>query len=301
MAAWIAAAALCVVLVCLWRMKKQTSALNQMLDDAIQGRFQEAHFDESGVASVESRMQQYLSRSALAQGQLERERAQVQALISDISHQTKTPIANVLLYTQLLAEQPLSDEGRACVQALEYQARKLGSLTQDLVTASRLETGTVVLHPEEGPLFSVIQAAAAQVAPKAQAKGITLELRPTELTARRDPKWLEEALVNLLDNAVKYTPADGWVGVRVEGYPLSTAILVEDNGPGIPEGERAKVFSRFYRGAAHTQTEGVGIGLYLVRQIAEGQGGSVQAANRRQGGACFTFFLPNDRERPAYG
>ncbi len=107
--------------------------------------------------------------------------------------------------------------------------------------------------------------------------------------------------MNLLDNAVKYTPAGGWVGVRVEGYPLSTAILVEDNGPGIPEGERAKVFSRFYRGAAHTQTEGVGIGLYLVRQIAEGQGGSVQAANRRQGGACFTFFLPNDRERPVYG
>ena len=106
MAAWIAAAALCVVLVCLWRMKKQTGALNQMLDDAIQGRFQEAHFDESDVASVESRMQQYLSRSALAQGQLERERQQVQALISDISHQTKTPVANVLLYTCLLYTSP---------------------------------------------------------------------------------------------------------------------------------------------------------------------------------------------------
>lgn len=300
MAAWIAAAAVCGALICLWRMNRQVKALNQMLDDAIQGRFREEHFDESGVASVESRMQQYLSRAAQAQAQLERERAQVQGLISDISHQTKTPIANVLLYTQLLAEQPLTEEGRACVQALEHQTRKLGGLTQDLVTASRLETGMVVLHPEEGLLFPVIQAAAAQVAPKAQAKGVTLALRPTELTARRDPKWLEEALVNLLDNAVKYTSEGGWVGVRVEGYPLSTAILVEDNGPGIPETELAKVFSRFYRGAAHAQTEGVGIGLYLVRQIAEGQGGSVQAANRRQGGACFTLFLPNDRERPVY-
>ena len=119
---------------------------------------------------------------------------------------------------------------------------------------------------------------------------ITLE--PTKACAVFDPRWTEEAVYNLLDNAVKYTPRGGAVRICVTAYPLFTAIHVSDTGAGIPEEEQAKVFQRFYRGEAHREEEGVGIGLYLVRQIAQGQGGYVKVSARPGAGSTFSLYLP---------
>ena len=117
-------------------------------------------------------------------------------------------------------------------------------------------------------------------------------MRQAEGTAVFDPKWTEEALCNLLDNAVKYTPAGGAVTVEVKNYELFSAIRVSDTGPGIPEGEQAKIFGRFYRAPGAYQTEGVGIGLYLTRQIAEKQGGYVKVESAPGKGSVFSLFLP---------
>lgn len=280
------------VLVYRHRMKRTMERLNRMLEDAMRGSFSEAHFDESMFSAMETKLSQYLAASAASGRNLEAEKDKIKTLIADISHQTKTPIANVLLYTQLLGEQDLPQQSRTLVAALEGQAEKLQTLIDALVKTSRLESGIIALHPAPGGLDEVIQSAAAQLAPKAEAKGIRLRVEPTDACAVFDPKWTEEAVFNLLDNAVKYTPAGGQVTVSVVSYQLFAAVQVRDTGPGIPEEEQPKVFQRFYRGAAHQGEEGVGLGLYLVREIAGGQGGYVKVASREGQGCTFSLYLP---------
>ena len=266
--------------------------LNRMLDAAMAGTFLEREFDESLLSAVESRFAHYLAANAVSAQKLQEEKDKIKTLIADISHQTKTPVANILLYAQLLSEQELSPEGRDCAAALEGQVEKLRALIEALVKTSRLEAGVLALHPRAGPLGPVLEEAAAQFAPKAAERRIRLVLAPTDISAVFDPKWTGEALCNLLDNAVKYTPAGGRVTVEAVSYQLFCRIDVTDTGPGIPEEERAKVFQRFYRSPAAYEAEGVGIGLYLARQIAQGQGGYIKASSRPGQGSRFSLYLP---------
>ncbi len=244
--------------------------------------------------ALESRLERYLAASALSERNLLAQKDQISALISDISHQTKTPVANLQLYAQLLSEQPLTPHGKDCAAAISAQAEKLQALIEALVKTSRLETGILALHPQPGGLSSVVERAAAQYMPKASEKGITLTVGQREGSAVFDPKWTEEAVCNLLDNAVKYTPSGGAVWVEVKNYELFSAIRVTDTGPGISEGEQAKVFGRFYRASGAWQEEGVGIGLYLTRQIAEKQGGYVKVESTPGKGSTFSLYLPHE-------
>lgn len=281
--------------VVLWyrrRTQRTLERLNRMLDIAMQGEFTENSFDETMLSALESKLAHYLAASTVSARNVAAEKDKLKTLIGDISHQTKTPIANILLYTQLLSEQPLRPESRPCVDALEGQTKKLQNLLDALVKTSRLESGVIVLHPACGTLQAVIDAAFAQIAPKAAEKKIRITLEPTEADAVFDPKWTEEAVYNLLDNAVKYTPAGGAVRVTAAAYQMFSAIHVRDTGPGISEEEQPRVFQRFYRGAEYAEEEGVGIGLYLVRQIAEGQGGYVKVRSQVGSGSTFSLFLP---------
>ena len=287
-------ALLAAVGVALWthlRTRRMLDTLDRMLDDAIRGEFRESLYDESRLSALETRMAHYLSASAVSAKHLAEEKDKIKTLIGDISHQTKTPIANLLLYAQLLGEQDLPPESRAYVSALEGQAEKLRFLIDALVKTSRLETGILAMAPAANPLQSLLDGAVAQAAPKAEAKGILLTVEPAALTARFDPKWTTEALYNLVDNAVKYTPAGGSVTLRAREYELFCRIDVTDTGPGIPEAEQAKIFQRFYRSPAVSGEEGVGIGLYLARQIAAGQGGYLKVTSRPGEGSTFSLFL----------
>ena len=244
--------------------------------------------------SLESRLGRYLAASALSERNVREQKDQISALISDISHQTKTPVANLKLYAQLLSEQPLTPQGKDCAAAISAQAEKLQTLIEALVKTSRLETGILVLHPQPGEISPVVGRAAAQYAPKAAEKGVALTLDQTEGAAVFDPKWTEEAVCNLLDNALKYTPPGGSVTVEVKNYELFSAIRVCDTGPGIAEAEQAKIFGRFYRASGTWQTEGVGIGLYLTRQIAEKQGGYVKVDSMPGMGSTFSLYIPRE-------
>ena len=272
--------------------KRVMRELERMLDAAMAGTFLEQDFDESLLSAVESRFAHYLAANAVSAQKLQEEKDKIKTLIADISHQTKTPVANILLYAQLLSEQELSPEGRDCAAALEGQVEKLRALIEALVKTSRLEAGVLALHPRAGPLGPVLEEAAAQFAPRAAERRIRLVISPTDISAVFDPKWTAEALCNLLDNAVKYTPAGGRVTVEAVSYQLFCRIDVTDTGPGIPEEERAKVFQRFYRSPAAYEAEGVGIGLYLARQIAQGQGGYIKASSRPGQGSRFSLYLP---------
>lgn len=275
-----------------WRMRCLLRRLNRMLDEAARGDFREEAFDETQLSAVETKLAHYLSASAVSARNLQVERDKIKTLIADISHQTKTPIANVLLYTQLLEEQAPED-CRACTAALGGQARKLRSLIEALVKTSRLEAGVLVLRPRPGPLGPMLAEAAGQFAPRAAEKGLELRVEPTDAEAVFDPRWTAEAVCNLIDNAVKYTPS-GRVTVSARAYELFARIDVADTGPGVEEAELEKIFQRFYRGEASSGAEGVGVGLYLVRQIAQGQGGYVKAFSRPGRGTKFSLFLPRN-------
>lgn len=277
------------------RTRQTLERLNRMVDAAIQGTFTENSFDESLLSAVESKLAHYLAASTVSAKNVQQEKEHLKALIGDISHQVKTPTANILLYTQLLSEQPLSQESRLCVDALEGQTKKLQSMMDALVKTSRLESGVIALHPTYGKLYRVLEAAVSQLAPKAAAKGIAITLESTEAEAVFDSKWTEEAIANLLDNAVKYTPTGGSVSITVTDYHIFSAIHVRDTGPGIAEEEQPKIFQRFYRGQAHAESEGVGIGLYLVRQIARAQGGYVKVCSQLGSGSTFSLYLPKDK------
>lgn len=296
MAAWgyaaVIGAALLAAALVLWQRRQSRKILEnlgKMLEAAMEGNFTEDSFDESLLSALESSFAHYLAASTVSARKVDAEKEKLKALIGDISHQTKTPIANILLYTQLLKEQPGNTD---CLEALEGQTKKLQSLIDALVKTSRLETGVIALHPESGELGTVMTSAVSQLRPKAEGKNITITLERGKANAVFDPKWTEEALYNLLDNAVKYTPSGGSVSVSTTVYPMFSAVHVRDTGPGIAEEEQPKIFQRFYRGEAHREQEGVGIGLYLVRQIAEGQGGFVKVRSQPGQGSTFSLYLP---------
>lgn len=296
MAGWgygaVIGAALLAAALVLWqrrRSRKILENLGKMLEAAMEGNFTEDSFDESLLSALESSFAHYLAASTVSARKVDAEKEKLKALIGDISHQTKTPIANILLYTQLLKEQPGNTD---CLEALEGQTKKLQSLIDALVKTSRLETGVIALHPEPGELGTVMTSAVSQLRPKAEGKNITITLEKGKANAVFDPKWTEEALYNLLDNAVKYTPSGGSVSVSTTVYPMFSAVHVRDTGPGIAEEEQPEIFQRFYRGEAHREQEGVGIGLYLVRQIAEGQGGFVKVQSQPGQGSTFSLYLP---------
>lgn len=285
---------LAVALLFWWKTRGTIKRLDDMLTAAMNGTFSEETFDESRLSSLESRLGRYLAASALSSRNVREQKDQISALISDISHQTKTPVANLQLYAQLLSEQPLTPQGKDCAAAISAQAEKLQTLIEALVKTSRLETGILALHPQSGEISPVVERAAAQYAPKAAEKGITLTVGQRSGSAVFDPKWTEEALCNLLDNAVKYTPSGGTVTVEVKNYELFSAIRVTDTGPGISEEEQTKIFGRFYRAPGAWQAEGVGIGLYLTRQIAEKQGGYVKVESTPGMGSTFSLYLPRE-------
>ena len=162
--------ALAVVAYDRWHTACTMRRLDEMLTAAMAGSFSEQNFDESRLSALESRLARCLSASALSERNVREQKDQISALISDISHQTKTPVANLQLYAQLLSEQPLTPHGKDCAAAISAQAEKLQTLIEVLVKTSRLETGILVLHPQLGEITPVVERAVAQYAPKAGKK-----------------------------------------------------------------------------------------------------------------------------------
>lgn len=281
-------------IVCLnrYRMRRMMARINHMLEAAINGEFSEEIFNESLISALECKLAEYLLASSVSSKNFIKEKDKIKELIADISHQIKTPVANILLYTQLLEEQELSKEGKECVNALCVQIDKLNFLIDSLVKISRLEAGVFVLHPMKNSLEAMLKEIRMQFTPIAKEKEIQLLVEDTKKEAVFDRKWTTEALANLVDNAIKYTPSGGKVRVFVEEYELFCRINVADNGIGIREEEHAKVFGRFYRSQEVSEMDGVGIGLYLTRQILLKEGGYIRLSSVKGQDTEFSIFLP---------
>ena len=292
----VALAALLLLGLWLWLDARRTvRRLDRMLSTAIDGGFGEESFDESAPSALESRMARFLNGSARSLRGVQRQRESIQRLLSDISHQTKTPLANLRLYSSLLMEEELTPRQREQAQVIFQQSEKLSFLIETLVKLSRLETDVLAVTPKSQPLSPLLERAASQAKAAAEQKGIALQLhlqQQAEMRALYDLRWTAEALGNLLDNAVKYTPPDGCIQVSATQYELFCRIDVRDNGIGIAEEEQAQIFGRFYRGRQVREQEGLGIGLYLAREIAQKQGGYLKLSSRPGQGSTFSLYLP---------
>lgn len=276
------------------KQRRMTDRIGAMLESAIRGDFTEHSFDESVYSSIENQFAKYLISSEMSMKSISVEKDKIKTLIADISHQTKTPISNILLYSELIGEAGISGEAAEYLKAMRFQTEKLSFLISSLVKLSRLETGIVTLDPKPGNVNELAESVAGSYAGKAAAKGLNLNVEPfqEELTAMFDEKWTAEALGNIIDNAVKYT-AKGSVDISIRKYEMFIAVEIRDTGEGISEYEIPKIFSRFYRGEDTGGFEGVGIGLYLAREIISGEGGYIKVTSQKGKGSCFAVFLPS--------
>ncbi len=277
-----------------WQTKRRLgnvmAHMGKMLDEAARGSFREQVYDESMLSSIEAKLADYLSSQELAKRKLAREKEEVKRLVSDISHQTKTPVANLILYAQMLKERELEHDARDFVNELCRQAGKLDFLIAALLKASRLETGMLVLKPQRRRVYPMLLEVRKQAERRAMEKRLAIEIKPDDSYAYFDPKWTAEAVYNVIDNAVKYTKEGGKITVEVLDMELFLRIEVRDNGVGIEEWETAKIFQRFYRGKTK-ESEGLGIGLYLSRQILAGEGGYIKVSSKVGEGSSFYLYL----------
>lgn len=225
-----------------------------------------------------------------------KERADLQELISDISHQVKTPISNLKMINSTLMEQEVPPhKQKEFLLASTSQLDKLDFLMQAMIKTSRLETGIISLEKKMQPIYDTLASALGGILLNAEKKQIDVSVDcPEHLDVPHDRKWTSEALFNILDNGVKYTPENGKITVTVECWELYLKINIADTGKGIPEKHQGAIFKRFYREDNVHDVEGIGIGLYLAREIITMQGGYIKLLSSPGQGSCFTVFLPRD-------
>lgn len=276
------------------RIHREYRMLEKMLDSAIEGKFEEKKFDEHMLSRLESKLYQFLSSSSLGRKKVEEERGKVEELIANISHQTKTPITTIRLYAGLLEEKDLPEEEHLLARRIAEQNDRMAFLIENLVKMSRLENGIVSVHPVKQDI-AVLMESLAGVFEKNEERRILFDpgYRDQEpVMACYDLKWTVEAVSNIIENAVKYTDQDGKIEISVIPYQSFTAIEIKDDGIGIAEEEQAGVFRRFFRSEKVNDKKGVGLGLYLAREIITKQGGYISLKSEEGKGSCFRVFLP---------
>ena len=238
----------------------------------------------------------------MIRSQAHREKEETKSLVTDLSHQLKTPVAALSSCFDILKNPDLSEKERMEFQdRMEQQLHSLEQLIAALVNISRMETGMIELQPEKGRIFDTILDAVNRIWIKAQQKDIEIQMEAgdeiEDLRIRHDRKWLSEALINILDNAVKYSPPGTMVTLRAFRMTSFLRIEIQDQGIGIPKEIYHKVFQRFFRGKQPEvqNAEGAGVGLYLARRIIEGHHGTISLDTQRmkkEKGTVFVVQIP---------
>ena len=294
------------------RMQAATQMLLERLDRAIGGEMQEEIFDESVDAAVTEKLNRLLELTNMHQEQAETERDTIKSIISNITHQIRTPVTNIMLYTGLLQEivAALGQDGGVTenishlLLKLQKQADKLDFFMKELVKSTYTEQEMISLHPEMTDVQEIMAAACQTVELSAMKKGIVIAVQSAgdvqqhgkEETADgilcyADRKWTVEALANVLDNAVKYSPSGSRIDVRLRTGESFLCVEVEDRGCGIREEEQGRIFERFYRAEEVSAEPGFGIGLYLVREVLSRQGGYARVKSAPGEGTTMYLYL----------
>ncbi len=274
-----------------------SDSLCRTIDDMLNGTAPppQIYEEENLLSKIDHRLSRLYEVMRENRESVAKDRTDLQELISDISHQVKTPIANLQMVNATLLEQSMTEEKRKeFLRASEGQLDKLDFLMQAMIKTSRLETGVISLDKKVQPLYDTLAAALGGILLNAEKKNIHVSVDcPADITLAHDRKWTGEALFNILDNAVKYTPEDGTIRVLVQSWELYVKIDIADSGKGIAENRQGMIFKRFYREEEVHDAPGIGIGLHLAREIVTMQGGYIRVTSAPGSGSTFSVFLPH--------
>lgn len=280
------------------RIIRLTDSVCIVLDRMMSGQ-EEIRFSEFGDTMPEKlsgKLHQFYAITQANKEKTERSEQEIRSIVADISHQVKTPIANVKMFTGILQEREMTQEKRnGFLKHMETQVDKLAFLMEALIKMSRLEIGIISLHGKEQRLADTIAEALGNVVLKAEQKQIEIDVSgDMELSVVHDRKWTCEAVFNVLDNAVKYSDEGGKIQIHLSRGEFYTRLDIADTGSGIEEKHFADIFQRFYREEKAADKEGVGLGLHLAREIMTLQKGYISVKSNVGEGSVFSFHFLND-------
>ena len=255
-------------------LRKETRELSDYIDQALDGNLEITEFDEKELSKIKSKLIKFLYASQVKEAKINTEKSKTKDLIADISHQTKTPITNLSLYISLLEDDPKDEY----LEIIKYELNKLEFLIQNLVKSSRLESDIISLQKHQANLKDLVEDVLREFKVILDEKCISINLKDQDLIFDLDERWLKEAIHNLVDNAIKYSPNGSTINIRVYKSYLNYNLDIENECKDLSEKTLPKIFERFYRGKNSVSKDGLGLGLFIAREIIEKHGGNIRAS-----------------------
>ena len=254
-------------------LRSEMSELSDYIDSALDGNLEITEFDEKELSKIKSKLIKFLYASQVKEAKINTEKSKTKDLIADISHQTKTPITNLSLYISLLEDDPKDEY----IEIIKYELNKLEFLIQNLVKSSRLESDIISLQKHQANLKDIVEDVLREFKVILDEKCISINLKNEDLIFNLDERWLKEAIHNLVDNAIKYSPNGSTINISVYKSYLNYNLDIENECKDLSEETLPKIFERFYRGKNSVSKDGLGLGLFIAREIIEKHGGNIKA------------------------
>lgn len=300
-AVWIS---LCVFILALgilgmvWQRNKARRILDNisfMMDCVDNGRITDIKYNDK-MTKEESRLGRYINAKFLAEQEILMERLNAAPMVQDLQRQMRESITSLNILADLMQKQVrLNDDVFTLCEQVQEGAEKLAQYMGALLEAAHLNKSEIEVHAEAVDVALLLEEMKKTAAPLAQEKGVQLQVAEAEIMVHMDMALAQKALANIVDNAIKYTPKDGKVTVTCMRYESNCRIDVSDTGPGIPGEQQGYVFGRYWRAPNNTVEGGLGVGLYVARQLIQAQEGYIRLASILGKGSTFSVFLPLEK------
>lgn len=273
---------------------KFTDKVVTNIDNFINERYEKDNINKETLESkIDSKLYKLSEVVKGKNNKVNNAKVEIEQMVSDITHQVKTPISNIRMYSDTIINNDLSKEQeKEFLNVISNQVDKLEFLMDSLTKMSKLETNMIVLNKESSKFMECIEKAKEQVTPLAENKNIEIRITGENCIVQYDKKWTLEAICNILENAIKYTNQNGKIRIHLEKLESFLKIDIIDNGIGIDQENISNIFKRFFRERKVHNINGVGIGLYLSKNIIENQNGYIKVKSKVNKGTTFSVFLP---------
>ena len=281
-------------LIICWYRNKMLFQYNNFLnkvDKILGGKQIDMIYDETLDSAISERLNRIMEISNMQKEIAEQERDVIKSLLSNISHQIRTPLANITLYAGLLKDDLNGMSSFRLADKIEKNAEKLEFFMKELLKSSYAEQEIISVNPKIIESDKIIKKSCQSVELDAMKKNIRIRSENNDYKVFADSKWTEEVFTNIIENAIKYSPNNTEITIKSILYESFVCVRIIDNGIGIPEQEQGKVFQRFYRGTNVTDKQGFGIGLYLAREVLRKQQGYIKIKSKLNKGTTVEVFL----------